>query len=73
MLPGSSKSKSGQGASMMERVAEVRAITVSFMSENCLPLSLAVDLLNYIKCVSEDTVALKKATISRRSATYKST
>lgn len=70
VLPGSSKSKSTHGASVMERVAQVRAITASFLSEHCLPFSLAEDLLDYAKRVSEDKVALEKTTISRTSASY---
>lgn len=70
MLPGSSKSKSTQGSSIIERVAEVRAVTVSFLSQHCLPFSLAEDLLQYAKRVSSDKPALEKSTISRTSATY---
>lgn len=59
-----------QGASVIERVAQVRGITASFISEHCLPFSLAEDLLEYTKRVSEDKVALGKTTISRTSASY---
>ena len=73
MLPGSSKSTSTKGASIIERKAQVRAITVSFLSEHCLPYSLAEDLLSYAKRLSEDKTALNKTTISRTSAAYIST
>ena len=73
MLPGSSKSTSTKGASIIERKAQVRAITVSFLSEHCLPYSLAEDLLSYAKHLSEDKTALDKTTISRTSAAYIST
>ena len=55
---------------MIERVAKVRAVTAAFLSEHCLPFSLAEDLLDYAKRLSEDKVALDKTTISRTSATY---
>lgn len=45
-------------------------MTAAFISEHCLPFSIAEDLLNYAKRLSEDKVALDKATISRSSATY---
>ena len=70
VLPGSSKSKSTAGASKIERTAQIRAITVAFLSEWCLPFSLAENLLNYAKLVSKDMAALQKTTISRTSASY---
>ena len=67
VLPCSSKSKSTHVASVIERVAQVRA---SFVNEHCLPFILAEDRLDYAKRVSEDKVALEKTTISRTSASY---
>ena len=55
---------------MIERTAQIRAVTVAFLSEWCLPFSLAENLLNYAKRVSEDMAALQKTTISRTSASY---
>ena len=66
-------STSTKGASMTERKAQVGAITVSFLSEHCLPYSFAEDLLNYAKRLSEDKTALEKTTISRTSVSYIST
>ncbi|KAH3749420.1 hypothetical protein DPMN_183918 [Dreissena polymorpha] len=69
VLPGSSKAKP-ETESMQDRVAKQRAITAAFISEHCLPFSIAEDLLNYAKRLSEDKHALGKTTISKTSATY---
>lgn len=55
---------------MQDRVANVRAITSAFISENCLSFTIAEDLLNLAKRLSEDKQALEKATLSKTSATY---
>jgi len=70
VLPGSSKSKPPKGASVIERVAEQRALTAAFISEHCLPFTLTEDLINFAKRLSGDKQALDKTTISRTSATY---
>ena len=69
VLPGSSKAKPGI-ESMQDRVAKNRAITATFLSEHCLPFSIAPDLLKFAQRLSEDKVSLDKTTISKSSATY---
>ncbi|XP_045192915.2 uncharacterized protein LOC123549137 [Mercenaria mercenaria] len=46
------------------------AITSAFISEHCLPFSIAKDLLSLAKRLSEDRLALEKAALSKTSATY---
>ena len=55
---------------MEDRVAGQRALIAAFISEHCLPFSLAEDLLKLSKRLSEDKPALDKTTISKTSATY---
>lgn len=69
MLPGSSKAKTGT-ESMQDRVAQVRALTAAFISEHCLPFTMAEPLLAFAKRLGEDRAALEKTSISKSSATY---
>ena len=69
VLPGSSKA-TGNTESIQDRVAKQRAITAAFISEHCLPFTLAPELLEFAKRLSEDKQALDKTTISKSSATY---
>ena len=69
VLPGSSKAKP-ETESMQDRVAKQRAITVAFISEHCLPFTLADDLIKFAQRLSQDKVALDKTTMSKSSATY---
>ena len=55
---------------MQDRVARLRAITAAFVSQHCLPFSIADDLVNFAKCLSEDKPALDKMTLSKWSITY---
>ncbi|XP_060583200.1 uncharacterized protein LOC132739501 isoform X2 [Ruditapes philippinarum] len=69
VLPGSSKAKP-ETESMQNRVAKQRAITAAFISEHCLPFTIAEDLINFAKRLSQDKPALDKTTLSKSSATY---
>jgi len=69
VLLGSSKAKP-ETESMQDRVAKQRAITVAFISEHCLPFTLADDLIKFAQRLSQDKVALDKTTMSKSSATY---
>lgn len=55
---------------MQDRVAKQRAITSAFISEHCLPFSIAEDLVSLAKRLSEDKPALEKTSLSRFSAAY---
>ena len=55
---------------MQDRIARQRAITTAFISEHCLPFTIAEDLLELAKTLSTDKPALLKTTLSATSATY---
>lgn len=55
---------------MAAGVASVHVLTVTFLSENHLPFTLAEKLLAFAKGLSEDKQALDKTTISKSSDTY---
>lgn len=55
---------------MQDRIATQRAITAAFISEHCLPFSIADDLVKYAQRLAEDKHALDKTTLSRFSVTY---
>ena len=71
MIPGSSKA-TPKTESIQDQVAAVRAVTCAFISEHCLPFSIAEDLLGFAKRLSEDDMkrGLVKSTLSKTSATY---
>ncbi|KAL5016272.1 hypothetical protein ScPMuIL_005861 [Solemya velum] len=56
--------------SMHDRIARQRTMTTAFLSEHCLPFSLAGDILDLAKRLAEDKTALDKTTLSPTSATY---
>jgi hypothetical protein len=58
VLPGSSKAVDKKIESIQDRIAKQRAITTAFLSEHCLPFSIAGDLLDLAKCLAEDRPAL---------------
>jgi hypothetical protein len=70
VLPGSSKAVDKKIESMQDRIAKQRAITTAFLSEHCLPFSIAGDLLDLAKRLAEDKPALEKTTLSPTSAMY---
>jgi len=55
---------------MQDQIARQRILTTAFLSEHCLPFSLAGDLLDLAKRLAENNKALDKTTLSRTSATY---
>lgn len=70
VLPGSSKSNDKKVEGMMDCVTKQRAILTSFISEHCLPFTLADDILDLAKRLAADRQALDKTTMSPTSATY---
>lgn len=59
--------------SLQDRCAEVKATIGLFISEHCLPFTLAPELLSLAQRLSKDTVALNSVTLSATSATYSTT
>ena len=55
--------------SLHTRVAAVRALTTTFMTEHGLPFTIAEDLLSLVQRLAQDKQALEKATMSATSAT----
>ena len=48
----------------------MKAITVAFVSENCLPFSIGPKLVDYAKTLAKDKTALSKLSLSRTALTY---
>lgn len=55
---------------MQDRVAAQRAVTAAFISEHCLPFTMADELIKFAQRLSEDKPALDKTTLSKTSVTY---
>ncbi|KAH3845510.1 hypothetical protein DPMN_087791 [Dreissena polymorpha] len=55
---------------MQDRVARQRVHVSAFLSEHCLPFSLASDTLELSKCLAKDKPALERVTLSPGSVTY---
>ncbi|GFR88745.1 hypothetical protein ElyMa_000777000 [Elysia marginata] len=69
----SSGSDGSYNKSLQDKCAEVKSVVGLFLSEHCLPFSLASDLLSFAQRLSKDTVALNSVTLSATSATYNTT
>lgn len=73
LLPGAEPSTPAQKAcqtSIPDQVAELRSVTAAFLSEHCLPFSLAADLVEFAKRMNSHPNVLSKVSLSRTSATY---
>jgi len=55
---------------MQDRIVKQRTITAAFLTEHCLPFSIAGDILDLAKRLAQDKKALEKTTLSPTSAMY---
>ena len=70
-LPGATKKLAP--ASLLDRVADLKAITAGFISENCLPFSMGPIVIEFAQRLAKDKGALDKLSMSRTALTYTNT
>ena len=70
-LPGAMKKLAP--ASLLDRVADLKAVTAGFISENCLPFSMGPKVIEFAQRLAEDKGALDKLSMSRTALTYTNT
>ena len=70
-LPGATKKLAP--ASLLDRVADLKAITAGFISENCLPFSVGPKVIEFTQRLAKDKGALDKLSMSRTALTYTNT
>ena len=70
-LPGATKKLAP--ASLLDRVADLKAITPGFINENCLAFSTGPKVIEFAQSLAEDKGALDKLSMSCTALTYTNT